>query len=404
MKPELDNGTVPDGPMALVFIVELPVDLGIPGETRLPVWRRDAWPDWDVADWCAIAEVDPPGRADDARLEHLIVLRSVTVGGERPLRAADLAFGELDEEALPRAARRARRRNLRRLMTKPVPSRRTVAAIWRFVHDEKELLAEGDEQERQVRWSVWMVQAIAVLDAWLIALGIAADDPRLSPLSESDIGVSLPIVVATCSREAGIVPVGSLVVPTRGEASGTARTGDELELARTIFDEVMLRDGVFSVFYELVQQAGSARAAGRDRSAIIDYSTAGEVLITTVVDRVLALRGESAQRRERILEQPFANLVRDHLGRLLGVNSDPNEEEAISRLWWLHCYLRRNAIVHEGAGSNTVESDLARVALVVLASEIRTALLAEPLTSSFGEELLWGQVHGKTHEPPEAVA
>ena len=159
----------------------------------------------------------------------------------------------------------------------------------------------------------------------------------------------------------------------------------ELDQAQRMLGVVTSGSGLAG-FYELVQRAGSARRAYRAREAVIDYATAGELFITAMVQAIGERQGMDAAKLHNVLRGGFRDRVM-HLCRLLETPSDPEDPESIVFLWWMHCYKQRNPIVHGGADSDEVPSEMARIGLVQLVVDVREKLRGDPCLRDIAAEV-----------------
>ena len=159
---------------------------------------------------------------------------------------------------------------------------------------------------------------------------------------------------------------------------------------------VASKEGLAS-FYELIQRAGSARRADRHREAVIDYATAGELFITTMLDQVGARRNLSAEKLTNFRTGPFKDRARK-LCRMLNVPPEPDDPDSPLFYWWMHCYEQRHGIVHRGADSIGMLSEAARIGTVTMVVDIREAIRGDTELSDLGSTILWGRRVDETGE------
>ncbi len=145
------------------------------------------------------------------------------------------------------------------------------------------------------------------------------------------------------------------------------------------------------LFYELVQRANAGRRAGRDREAVIDYTTAGEVFITLLIESAGRRRWDE-QRVLNLVNGPFADRA-EHLCRLLGKPHDRQADDFFFAMWWKHAYQQRIGVVHRGAGSIPPYSDFARMGLVRMLADVREALRETDDLADIADLTQWGTLH-----------
>lgn len=353
--------------MALfAFVLELPWALGVPD-------------DHVIATTCRLA----PG-AEDVEKEQPCWLRfrTVSVPSQLPLAASDLAFGSLEVEG-DKEVQKSREEKVKRFIVAPCLAQKTVVAAYVPAGDPPTLESE--------RLTLGLSAALDVLNAWLISVGVLYND-RLRPISIADLPPFVPVMPAEI--ESGNFRHGPSLKFGLRELADEPRSysATEIELAERLLAIVGAGEGLAS-FYELIQRAGSARKAGRHREAVIDYGTAGELFITSILQGVSERRGGEGgidtDKLKRLLEGPFKDRA-IHLCHLLGVPSEVSDPESPLFFWWMHCYQQRNSIVHDGAGSMEMLSEAARVGLVQMVVDIRDAIRSDEEISDLAATIHWG--------------
>jgi hypothetical protein len=126
----------------------------------------------------------------------------------------------------------------------------------------------------------------------------------------------------------------------------------------------------------------------RYREAVIDYATAGEIFITEIYRQIAQRRQVPEDKVGNIVRGPFADRAR-HLSRLLGHAVEPTDADSIVFLWWLHCYLQRNPIVHGGLNSVEQLAEFARIGLVTMVVDVREALRAATDLNDLATNVQW---------------
>ena len=369
---------------ALGFVVELPWDLGVPDDYVASSWTP-ALDDRPIHD-----HELPPGIVRDPSLAEglagWIAFRTVATATQRPLAASDLAFGDLDaERSAPR--RYLRRWAARRIMRRPFLQRRTVAVVY--------VPVAAGEQLSDEDIAFTFLGAQSLLNDWLVSVGVLFDD-RLRPVTFGDLPPAVPVLpTEVANHTTNHAPSFPLALHGLINAVRTY-TREELEDAEAML-RIVTRRAPLAGFYEVVLRAGSARRAHRDREAVIDYATAGELFITAVLRSVGERRNVDPAKLDNILKGNFRDRV-THLARSLGVPEEPYDQDSPILLWWLHCYQQRNRVVHEGAYAHGAMSELARMGLVMLVVDIREALRESLDLAPLAAEIYWAYRVDETGE------
>jgi hypothetical protein len=346
----------------LVYILELPWELGIPDEHTVEV---------------EVAPADGHGPATSC----LLLFRTVKIRTQLPLAASDLAFGSMQRDGeLGRREKRRRAKRRKELTESPYLVARTVAAV--YVPSDGDPLTADEETLLPGIWT-----AVEALNTCLISIGVLYDD-RLRPLSVDDLPPLVPVMPAFLNGDR-LEHGPSVVIPLRNPVQ-TIRTYNEEELEQVDrMIGVLVSDDSLADFYEMIQRAGSARRAGRHREAVVDYGTAGELFITALLRDVGERRGVDPQKLANLLDGPFKDRA-VHLCRQLAVNDDPRDSECPLFLWWLHCYGQRNGIVHRGARSIGMLSEAARIGMVSMVVDVREAIRADEQLADIASLIRWG--------------
>lgn len=349
----------------VVFILELPWDLGVPD-------------DYEVV----------------AGGEEWLRFRTVEVRTQLPLAASDLAFGRLEQDGeLPRKERRRRERKRREMTETPFTRHRTVAAVYVSSEDDPPRF-EAEPLSRAFG------TALDKLNDWLISLGILRDD-RLRPIGIGDLPEAIPVMPAAMIDGEPRHGSGQMFELRDLSLDKRELEPDDLEQAERMLEIIASKEGLAS-FFELVQRAGSARRADRHREAVIDYATAGELFITTMLDQVGVRRAVSAEKLTNFREGPFKDRAQK-LCRLLNVPAEPGDPDSPIFYWWMHCYEQRHGIVHRGTDSIGMLSEAARIGTVTMVVDIREAIRGDAALADLGSMILWGRRVDETGEGHDSM-
>jgi hypothetical protein len=217
--------------------------------------------------------------------------------------------------------------------------------------------------------------------------GLAQHDDRLRPLSHADLPAAIPVLPTMTDGHVVRHGTGRGIAIRSPATEIRSYTEGELEQSRRMLNAVAT--GVpLAAFYEIVQRAGSARRAERDRESVVDYATAGELFITALLGVVGRRAGMVESKLDNILDGPFKDRCL-HLSRLLGAPGQIADEASPMFLWWLHSYLQRNRVVHEGADSNPMSSEFARIGLVEMVVNVRELLRQREEFADLAETIHW---------------
>jgi hypothetical protein len=365
----------------LGFVLELPWELGVPDGFVVPAWSSDADARPGFAIRRAAGLEGPP--AAGCGLRGWLTFATVEVPVQLPLAASDLAFAHLRADVTLGDEFRRRRDEL---IAGGCRERRTVALATVVV-------AEGDPE---LELSRALFDAIGLLNAWLVALGVSHDQ-RLRPVSVGDLPRVVPCLPAVW-RADGTRVNGPTLAATLRDAPVAIRTYSDRELrqASRMF-EVIAGDGSYATFYEIVQRAGAAMAADRYREAVIDYATAGEIFISDTLQAVATRREVPERKAANLASGPFKDRAMA-MSRMLRRASEPTDPESLVFLWWVHCYLRRNPIVHAGRDTLQPLAEMARVATVSLVVDVREALRRDEALADLAASIQWGSMEDETAE------
>jgi hypothetical protein len=368
--------------LVLGFVLELPWDIGLPQGFIVPSWAEDedaAIPTDAIREGIGIG---PPLSPDHALLGWA-VFRTVTVPVQLPLAASDLAFTDTRTDLPDAAAQRRVEAGVQQHIEEHGKARRTVAFVNVPVEDI------GDDRDGHA-----FFRALELLNTWLVSLGLSFD-ARLRPLTVGDFPEVIPYMPTAWYAD-GTFDRGNPAPMRLRTGLQSIRTYDDVELTQALemFAAVMTAPRGLAAFYEMAQRAGSSMSSHRYREAVIDYVTAGEILITEVYCLLAPKRSVPEKTMNNIVKGPLADRAR-HLSRLLGHAFDPEDPESIVFMWWLHCYQQRHPIVH--AGHDTIEplAEIAQVASVKLAVDIREGLRAMEL-DDLAAHVRWGYLIDET--------
>jgi tetratricopeptide (TPR) repeat protein len=193
---------------------------------------------------------------------------------------------------------------------------------------------------------------LSVLNTNLLALGAAADDHRIGPITERQLpplilGFQGDMRNVRGGRIPNLAAFHLLLHEGRG-ARDTDHDGGVINYAMAIAD----RSGLGLPFFSTMEFTFAARRSfdmGLYSQAVLETGTAIELLVNRVVRGIELDKGSSEERIENVLETAFMNLVKDHLAKKLGVAVDKQFSGSDPLNNWLRvAYQLRNRVAHTG--------------------------------------------------------
>jgi tetratricopeptide (TPR) repeat protein len=200
----------------------------------------------------------------------------------------------------------------------------------------------------------WLREQFAIvlktLNAKLLALGTAAEDHTVGPITEAQ----LPSLVIGFHGDMRNIREGEIrdLKPFRLALHQHRAGGKDYDDA-IIKRAITIADGAsedpFSPALEFLYGARRTFDSGNHSHAVIDAGTAIELLVHRVVFGVELMKGAAREQIENLLETGFHNLVRDHLAKHLGVAVQKPYSGSDPLSTWLRVvYKLRNRVAHEG--------------------------------------------------------
>jgi len=193
---------------------------------------------------------------------------------------------------------------------------------------------------------------LAKLNEQLLALGAAADDHSIGPITERQ----LPPMVLGLQGDMRNVRAGRirklasffLLIGHAGGVREADHDASVINYALAIADRG--GQGPFFPTMELMFAARRSFDAGLLAQTVLETGTAIELLVNSVVLGIEVEKGSSQERIENLLENTgFQNLIRDHLAPRLGVIVDKQRSGNDPVSTWLRvAYKLRNQVAHRG--------------------------------------------------------
>ncbi|HKO38903.1 MAG TPA: hypothetical protein VJU14_11110 [Solirubrobacterales bacterium] len=218
--------------------------------------------------------------------------------------------------------------------------------------------------------------AIDVLNEFLVALGVCLGDPRVGPVSRSELPAAVPLI-AEEQPSSGEEREGSTwIVPIH---PWIPNPSDETD-PQAVFDAATLFRGAVegtTPWFPVLEQGHIGLRdglAGRYGASIVSAATSIEILLSTVVRSVGPVRGWSEDRIAGALGSGLKNLLTVHVPKLLPVSIDISDEATVWGNWWKVGYQVRNQVVHEGRRPSEEEADEAVIAAMDVVAAVGTVV------------------------------
>lgn len=108
------------------------------------------------------------------------------------------------------------------------------------------------------------------------------------------------------------------------------------------------RGTAFLISEEWLVSARRSLAREQYAHAVIEATTAVEMLVADVIRTVCPLAGYDATKVQAAATAPFASRIKDHVAAMLGYDLAPSTSSDALGRWWQCCYALRNDAVHGG--------------------------------------------------------
>jgi hypothetical protein len=327
------------------WLIELPFDAGLPEDLTIhqkddPSATREAG--WEGYDLQRYLRLDEPSNGPMA--STTLTFRS---GSARE------SLFELAEDAWPGAFEHHRRQNdpwplwklrgqtFRRIhqFFRPLRARRTVVQATR-------ISARPDVTDDLWRHGQLLL-ALEVLGAFLVASGLVHGEAEVAPVSHRELPLLIPgwgWDVPTYPGDEVDIDWWTYNVHDRGRPL-IPLTTSETKLAVELWQA---RDHPLMPAAELLLAAQQSGHRGRRTHAVVEASTATELLVSGVLRSIGPTKGYDHTKLSNVLNGNFKPRVTDHFAPLLGYDRDPSTGNDALGEWWRHGYSLRNRVVHRG--------------------------------------------------------
>ncbi|MDQ2758849.1 MAG: hypothetical protein M3Y17_00005 [Actinomycetota bacterium] len=318
----------------LQFYFELPFDVGIEvgafNRIQLSHPCLEDWADFDLQAYLGM----PPLPEPCVRPCVVLRFRRVSRPNDSPFANVRRAYGAELGSAIPAEA--------------DFNSFETSVSVVKA-----EVIATGPSGDFDEQWLRGQLRIVLVkLNEILIALGAAADDHHISPVTESDLP---PIILGwqqdlrdldTPSRKPRLVPL----LLHEGQPRRVV-DHDSTVINHALAIAGRGGHGPFFPTMEMLFAARRSLESGRLAAAVLDSGTAVELLVSNVVRGVGMSQSWDPQRLENVLSEAtgFRNRFVAHFARALGVTVDASASGDDPVSTWLRiAYPLRNKVVHAG--------------------------------------------------------
>jgi hypothetical protein len=243
-----------------------------------------------------------------------------------------------------------------------------------------------DEIERAAAQGRELDSCLSYLNSFLLALGLARNDPSIAPVARGDLPRLCPVILETAPMESArnAVSYPYQIHGINPHKHATTRTFQEMDdserLAVDLARDVYFTDEPWFLYYELMQQAVAGYDEHRDRAPVLALGTAIEVLFAIAIRQAALAHGETEEAIAAILDYPLRNQIEHHLPRYVNcVVSTTDTTNAFGR-WWQGGYELRNKVVHDGYRPTRTEIKAALEDAMALADVLSAGLASDPTT------------------------
>jgi hypothetical protein len=403
---------------AYTFFVELPRDVPVEhNKTVLTLDERgDAWSGFtseEISAFVGAPEPLPDHIAPDTRL----LFRRETVNSALPLQAADQAFSDWIEAILAEDDATLRRDRLETTALLGIDLAKAVVAITRFVPDT--VVPDGIETLPDfLGWLQSLFRPGFIhLNNFLGLLGLATEDWQVGPIALSDLSPALPVLFERPRREpVGPRQAGTFLVRAHSGwpdvAWRPAPPATFAEVAAAMQAAAVRNEHPFVEAFLVFRSGWIQAVMGDPNRGVIELGAGIEMLVSTTI-RVGG--PQVGWDPDRVAEAFAANVglkkrIREHLGPLLGMTIDLDDDADFCGGWWQTGYQLRNQAVHEGRSIAPEEAVAAKTAAGRMVLGLREAAsrdqrlgsVAERLPRSIPEEGFaeWHDLVGFPEPPP----
>jgi hypothetical protein len=268
----------------------------------------------------------------------------------------------------------------------------TTVAATRFVPAQSWPENESDKAELLGRE---LDASLSVLNEFIVALSLARQEPRFTPVARGDLPLMCPVILETAPMHDGERNGAWLNLQIHEvfwyEQREPRDKPDDAELLAFQLARTNYHGGEpYFPFYELMQQAIGQFNEARYAASAISTGTAVEVLFATTIREAGRARGEQEGQYAKVLDLPLRNQVEHHLPRYANCSVDLTSTSNAFGAWWAGGYRTRNQVVHAAHRPTRDEAHAALEGAQRVVTALKAGLLADPATTDVGNLLQWG--------------
>jgi hypothetical protein len=260
-----------------------------------------------------------------------------------------------------------------------VPAIRTVAALTRFMPRA----AHPRGEDMTVGWLHAQFQlALSAFNEFLETLGFVAGRWEVGPLALRDLPAWVPVLIASTVRLTEGKPTGVTFTAQIHEGLSSTFSGEHLDEQRLAEEAVELHNRALDKkqpylrVFQFARAARSERLAGNLTRAILDASTAVEMLVSVTIRAGSELLGMSLEETERLDRGGVKRKVREGLSKVLGSDIDIDDLDTAWGRWFSDGYMCRNRAIHEGVSLDLEAADRAITQAADVFAEVKSSLEA----------------------------
>jgi hypothetical protein len=259
------------------------------------------------------------------------------------------------------------------------PTLRTVVALTCFMPRS----AHPRGEEMTVGWLHAQFQfALGAFNEFLETLGFVAGRWEVGPLALRDLPPWVPVMIASTVRAPKGTPTGiaftaqiheGLAPTSWDESVGEERLAEE---AVELHNRALDNEQPYLRVFQFARAARGERLAGNVTRAVLDASTAVEMLVSVTIRAGSEVRGMSLEETEWLDRGGVKRKVREGLSKVLGRELDIADPGTAWGRWFSDGYMCRNRAIHEGVSLGMEDAERAITQAAEVFAEVKADLEA----------------------------
>ena len=238
----------------------------------------------------------------------------------------------------------------------------------------------------------WMTlrfeEALRALDRVLSCIGFLSGAPDVGPVRRTDLPSSVLVAVDDAvreNREPRQVLLTEMQLHSFEEwTDALVNRTNLLETAMWLADRLDGAGAPFRLFVDYSQRSRRDLLDGATAQSVIAATVAAETLVAGTLRAIWGAAGADDALIRRRMQAGFQNLLRDHIRRYL---QSVSMDDGIVSAWIDDCYRLRNRVIHEGFVPDHQASLCALDQTTSLGVVLAEALRKDPRTHGLGESI-----------------